>query len=143
MKKTNPPQPAWKKLLVYFSMLALALLFANSAKAQDPPQYGTPFTGVPDIRDVNLYQVHNRPYSAAGNFAGITARLDSIKALGTNVVYVMPIYPHGTDSRSSASPYSIKAFDSVATEYGTLTDFRNLVAGCRPAAEWPSYLILP
>jgi gliding motility-associated-like protein len=129
-QKPNTDQLLWKKLIVYFSILAVALLFANTAKAQDPPQYGTPFTGVPDIRDVNLYQVHNRPYSAAGNFAGIIARLDSIKALGTNVVYVMPIYPHGTDSRSSASPYSIKGFDSVATEYGTLTDFRNLVAGC-------------
>jgi len=120
----------WRKML-FFSMMAVALLFSSIVKAQtDPPQYGTPFTGVPDIRDVNMYQVHNRPYSAAGNFAGIIARLDSIKALGTNVVYIMPIYPHGTDSRSSASPYSIKGDTSVATEYGTLTDFRNLVAGC-------------
>jgi gliding motility-associated-like protein len=123
-------RPAWKKLL-FFSMMVVALLFSNIGKAQtDPPQFGTPFTGVPDIRDVNMYQVHNRPYSAAGNFAGITARLDSIKALGVNVVYVMPIYPHGADSRSSASPYSIQNFETVASEYGTLTDFQNLVAGC-------------
>ena len=120
----------WKRVCYYFSIITCFLLFANGVHAQDPPQYGTPFTGVPDIRDVNIYQVHNRPYSAAGNFAGITARLDSIKALGTNVVYIMPIYPHGTDSKSSASPYCIKGYDSVATEYGTLTDFRNLVAGC-------------
>jgi len=129
-KSLNKNRRTWKQLLLYFSMMIFALLLTTSAKAQDPPQYGTPFAGVPDIRDVNMYQVHNRPYSAAGNFAGITARLDSIKALGVNVVYLMPIYPHGTDSKSSASPYSIKGFDSVATEYGTLTDFRNLVAGC-------------
>jgi gliding motility-associated-like protein len=119
-----------KKMLFLFSIMAGILLFVSNARAQDPAQYGTPFTGVPDIRDVNMYQVHNRPYSAAGNFAGITARLDSIKALGVNVVYVMPIYPHGADSRSSASPYSIQNFETVASEYGTLTDFQNLVAGC-------------
>jgi len=126
----KPPRFCWKNIFFYFSLIVSLLLCVNTAWAQDPPQYGTPFTGVPDIRDVNIYQVHNRPYSAAGNFAGIDARLDSIKALGTNVVYIMPIYPHGTDSRSSDSPYSIKGFDSVATEYGTLTDFRNLVADC-------------
>lgn len=104
-------------------------LFQHSVHAQDPPQYGTPFTGVPDTRDVNMYQVHIRPYSAAGNLAGVIARLDNIKALGINVIYLMPIYPHGTDSRSSASPYCIKDFKSVASEYGSLTDLRTLVDG--------------
>src|SRR3978361_2308576 len=60
-----------------------------------PPQYGTPFSGVPDRRDANIYQVNMRAFSAAGNFAGVTARLDSIKALGINVIYLMPIYPVG------------------------------------------------
>jgi len=110
-------------------MLSLLLISSFSARAQDPPQYGTPFAGVPDTRDVNMYQAHIRPYSAAGNLAGVIARLDSIKSLGINVIYVMPIYPHGTDSRSSASPYCIKDFKSVATEYGTLTDMRSLVDG--------------
>jgi uncharacterized protein YjdB len=109
--------------------LLLVLLFTTSVYAQDPAQYGTPFASVPDPRDVNMYQVHIRPYSTAGNLAGVTTRLDAIKALGINVIYLMPIYPHGTDSRSSASPYSIKDFKSVATEYGSLTDMRTLVDG--------------
>lgn len=110
-------------------LLGVLLLFTFNSNAQDPPQYGTPFSGVPDPRDVNIYQVHIRPYSAAGNFAGVTARLDAIKALGINVVYLMPFYPHGTDSRSSNSPYSIKDFKSVASEYGSLADLRTLVDG--------------
>jgi len=111
------------------ALLLLLVLFATSAHAQDPAQYGTPFAGVPDPRDANIYQVHIRPYSTAGNFAGVTSRLDAIKALGINVIYLMPIYPHGTDSRSSASPYSIKDFKAVASEYGSLTDLRTLVDG--------------
>lgn len=104
------------------------LLFTGIALyAQDPAQYGTPYTGVPDSRDANIYQVHIRPHSAAGNLAAVTADLDRIKALGINVLYLMPIYPYGTDSRSSASPYCIKNFKAVGSEYGSLTDLRNLV----------------
>ncbi|PWB26669.1 Ig-like domain-containing protein [Flavobacterium sp. HTF] len=111
------------------TLICFLLLFASSVYAQDPPQYGTPFAGVPDTRDVNMYQVHIRPFSANGNLAGVTARLDNIKALGTNVIYLMPIYPHGTDSRSSASPYCIKDFKAVGSEYGSLADLRTLVDG--------------
>lgn len=122
---------AIKKSVYYVAaiVLSVCMLSASTARAQDPAQYGTPFAGVPDTRDVNMYQAHIRPYSAAGNLAGVTARLDSIKSLGINVIYLMPIYPHGTDSRSSASPYCIKDYKSIATEYGTLTDLRTLVDG--------------
>lgn len=118
-----------KKRGLLNAMLIFLSLFAVTAHAQDPAQYGTPFASVPNPMDVNLYQVNIRPFSAAGNLAGVTARLDNIKALGTNVIYLMPVYPHGTDSRSSVSPYCIKDFQSVATEYGTLTDLRTLIDG--------------
>lgn len=104
------------------------VLMAGSTYAQDPAQYGTPYTGVPDARDANIYQVHIRPHSAAGNLASVTADLDRIKSLGINVLYLMPIYPYGTDPRSSNSPYCIKDYKAVGSEYGTLTDMRNLVA---------------
>ena len=110
------------------SLVCLLISFTHLF-AQDPPQYGTPFPSVPDAWDVNMYQAHIRPYSAAGNLAGVTARLDNIKALGINVIYLMPIYPHGTDSRSSVSPYCIKDFKSVGSEYGALTDLQALVDG--------------
>lgn len=110
------------------TVLCLMVLTAGSAYAQDPAQYGTPYTGVPDARDANIYQVHIRPHSAAGNLASVTSDLDRIKSLGINVLYLMPIYPYGTDSRSTNSPYCIKDYKAVGSEYGTLTDMRNLVA---------------
>ena len=106
-------------VLIFFTML-----LATSVFAQDPAQYGTPYAGVPGRADVNMYQAHIRPYSAAGNLAGVSARLDAIRALGTNVLYLMPIYPMG----SSNSPYAITDFKGIAAEYGSLTDLRNLVA---------------
>lgn len=112
------------------ALFMMFLLFlCGSVHAQDPPQYGTPFAGVPDPRDVNMYQVHTRIFSANGNFQGVIARLDQIRALGVNTIYLMPHYPIGTDSRASGSPYCIKDFKGVGAEYGTLTDLRQLVDG--------------
>ncbi|MCX6269349.1 MAG: alpha-amylase family glycosyl hydrolase [Bacteroidetes bacterium] len=93
-----------------------------------PSQYGTPFGNVPDRQDAVIYQVNMRAFSAQANFNGVIARLDSIKALGVNVIYLMPIYPVGK-VKSVNSPYCVKNYTSVNTEFGTLTDLRNLVDG--------------
>jgi glycosidase len=92
----------------------------------DPPQYGTPFSGVPNRQDAIIYQVNMRPFSTAGNFAGVISRLDSIKALGINVVYLMPIFPVGNVNAFN-SPYCVKDYKAVNSEFGTLTDLRSLV----------------
>jgi glycosidase len=91
-------------------------------------QYGTPFAGVPDPRDVTIYQVNTRAFSSTHNFQGVINRLDQIKALGVNLIYLMPVYPVGS-LKSVNSPYCIRNLDSVGTEFGNLTDLRNLVDG--------------
>lgn len=91
-----------------------------------PPQYGTPFAGVPNREDAVIYQVNMRAFSASADFAGVTARLDSIKNLGANVLYLMPIYPVGK-VRSVNSPYAVQDYRAVNPEFGTLTDLRTLV----------------
>ena len=93
-----------------------------------PPQYGTPFAGVPSREDAAIYQVNIRAFSQGGNLAGVTARLDSIKAVGVNVLYLMPIYPIGT-VRGVNSPYAVKDYRAVNPEFGNLDDLRQLVDG--------------
>jgi glycosidase len=105
-----------------FAVLCLPL------NIQAQKQYGTPFEDVPDRRDASIYQVNMRVFSKEGNFRGVIARLDSIRALGFNVVYLMPIYPVG-QVRSVNSPYCIRDFTSVNKEFGTLNDLRELVDG--------------
>ncbi|MFC3563628.1 alpha-amylase family glycosyl hydrolase [Pedobacter jamesrossensis] len=119
-----------------FSFLAIQILVCHftteEAVAQQnfkyPQQYGTPYSRVPDRRDVTLYQVNTRSFSEKGDFAGVTARLDSIKALGVNVIYLMPIYPIGK-LKSANSPYATQNYDEVGEEFGTLNDLRDLVDG--------------
>lgn len=102
------------------------ILIGTLAYSEDPAQYGTPFTGVPDPRNAVIYQVNMRVFSSTRNLQGVINRLDSIKALGVNVIYLMPVYPVGTLNAFN-SPYCIKDFNSVGSEFGTLTDLRNLV----------------
>jgi len=106
-----------------FSIAQKETQFANAA----PKQYGKPFKKVPDRQDVTLYQVNMRAFSKDGNFKGVMERLDSIKALGANVIYLMPIYPVG-QVKSVNSPYCIKDYLDINTEFGTLEDLRLLVA---------------
>lgn len=92
----------------------------------DPAQYGTPYAGVPERMDATIYQVNIRSFSNSGNFQGVTARLDSIKALGANVIYLMPIYTLG-QLNAINSPYCIKDYKGINPEFGTLNDLRALI----------------
>lgn len=92
----------------------------------DPVQYGTPFNNVTNRQDAVIYQVNMRVFSQQGNFAGVVARLDSIKSLGANVIYLMPIYPVGMVNAVN-SPYCVKDYKAVNNEFGTLADLRALV----------------
>lgn len=113
-------------LLVARSQLVLSQ--SGVAKTTSYEQYGKPFDKVPDRRDVTMYQVNMRVFSPEGNFAGVTARLDSIKAMGANVIYLMPHYPVGK-LKAVNSPYCIKDYKAVNPEFGSLDDLRALVAG--------------
>lgn len=90
----------------------------------DPAQYGTPFSGVPETEEVVMYEVNLRAFSPA-NIQGVISKLDHIKSLGVNVIWLMPVFPIGTIN-SVNSPYSVKNYRMVNPEFGTLADMRNL-----------------
>ncbi len=89
-------------------------------------QYETPFADVPNTSDMVLYEINERAFSTTGNFAGILPRLDSIKALGVNTIWLMPIHPIGT-TKTVNSPYCVSNYKEVNAEFGNLEDLRTLV----------------
>jgi len=120
-------------------LVLVALIFAGCSKSTpftptptppvvtgDPAQYGTPYASVPATKDVVMYEVNIKTFPNA-NFAGVESRLDSIKALGVNVIWLMPTYPIGV-LKASGSPYSVKDYEGVNSAFGTLADLRTLVA---------------
>jgi len=89
-------------------------------------QYGTPYANMPATSDIVIYEVNERTVTPA-TLNGVTARLDSIKALGVNVIWLMPTYPIGV-LKSVGSPYCVMNYEQVNPSLGTLADLRNLVA---------------
>jgi glycosidase len=97
---------------------------------KDPAAYGTPFGNVPDTKNIVMYEVNLRSFSQQANLPGATARLDALKALGVNVIWLMPVYPVGQlkSAGGLGSPYSVKDYNAVNSEFGSLDDLRTFVA---------------
>jgi glycosidase len=72
-----------------------------------------------------MYEVNLRAFSSGGDIQGVINRLDQLKALNVNVIWLMPIYPIG-QINSVNSPYCVKNYIEVGSEYGTLADLRTL-----------------
>lgn len=81
------------------------------------------------LKNQMMYQVFVRNYSPEGTFKKVEERLDEIKALGTDIIWLMPIHPIGTVKRkgSLGSPYAISDYRAVNLEFGTMEDFKSLV----------------
>lgn len=98
----------------------------ESTPAPTYPQYGTAFEKMPAKEDAIIYQVNIRAFSQAGNLKGVQEKLAHIQELGANVIYLMPVYPIGV-LKGIGSPYAVKDYKAVNTEFGTLEDLRTLV----------------
>ena len=77
-------------------------------------------------KDAVFYELHVKAYADSngdgmGDFPGlVTARLDHLKALGVDCVWLLPMYP----SPFRDDGYDISDYCAVHPQYGTLDDFR-------------------
>ncbi len=80
------------------------------------------------VRDAIIYEVYPRSFSPGGDLNGVTEQVPRLQELGTSVLWLMPIHPIGRLRRKGTlgCPYSIRDFNAVAPELGTLDDFRRL-----------------
>lgn len=115
----------WIAAMVLMVLIFPACLQDEPDPVEEYEQYGTPFNQVPDTKDVVLYEVNIRAFSPHPNLQGVIDRIDSIKSLGVNVIWLMPIHPIGSIN-SVNSPYSVKNYKEVNPSFGTLDDLREL-----------------
>jgi glycosidase len=82
------------------------------------------------VRDAVIYEVYLRSFSHQGSFKALEQRLPELKELGVTVVWLMPIHPVGELNRKGllGSPYAVQDYYAVNPEFGTLDDFKSLVA---------------
>ena len=82
-----------------------------------------------EYRNQVMYSVFVRNHSVEGTFEAVRRDLERIKALGVDVIWLMPVHPIGKTARkgTAGSPYAISDYRAVNPDYGTLEDFRRLV----------------
>ncbi|HEV9035568.1 MAG TPA: alpha-amylase family glycosyl hydrolase [Puia sp.] len=82
------------------------------------------------VRRANIYEVNVRQYTPAGTFKAFAKHLDRLKAMGVEILWFMPINPisHTDRKGSLGSYYAVSDYTAVNPEFGTLADFRMLVA---------------
>jgi len=79
--------------------------------------------------NATVYQVYPRSFcdlngDGIGDIPGITSKLDYLKSLGIDVIWLSPIYKSPMDDNG----YDISDYQDIAPEFGTLADFDKLVA---------------
>ena len=116
----------------FYSLLVLVCLLASRTASADGNFSTATAHPVPEwLRAGVIYEIFPRDFSPAGNLNGVTAKLDELKNLGVTILWIMPIHPIGEKFRKGdfGSPYSISDYYAVNPNYGTLNDFKRLVAG--------------
>jgi maltose alpha-D-glucosyltransferase/alpha-amylase len=76
-----------------------------------------------------IYELHVKAFFDAnndgvGDFAGLVRKLDYLQELGVTAVWLLPFYP----SPLRDDGYDIADYTSINPTYGTMRDFRELVA---------------
>ena len=90
----------------------------------------TPLSPRPWWKDAVVYQIYPRSFldtngDGVGDLPGITARLDYLRDLGVDVVWLSPHF----DSPNADNGYDIRDYRQVMAQFGTMADFDAMLAG--------------
>ncbi|MBR1685000.1 MAG: alpha-amylase [Clostridia bacterium] len=87
------------------------------------------------LRNRLIYSAFVRQHTPEGTFRALMADLPRIRALGADILWLMPIYPIGEKARkgSVGSPYAIRDYRGIQPSLGTLEDLKALVHACHEA----------
>lgn len=126
---------------IFTGLAAFALIagsaYAMSSGPSEPAAGGSPWAPRNKVtlthpdwsRDAVLYQINVRQFTPEGTFRSAQAQLPRLKALGVDILWLMPIHPIGADHRKGTlgSPYSVRDYYAVNPEFGTEADFKAFV----------------
>lgn len=81
-------------------------------------------------KEAVVYQIYPRSFmdsngDGIGDLNGITSRLDYLKELGVDVIWLSPIYQSPNDDNG----YDISDYRAIMKEFGTMEDFDRMIAG--------------
>jgi glycosidase len=81
------------------------------------------------IKNASIYEVNLRQYTPEGTINAFAEHLPRLKELGIDILWLMPVNPIGVKNRKGelGSYYSVKDYQDVNPEFGTIDDFKALV----------------
>ena len=103
----------------------------QNAPMNPPTQPATTIQASPQDwwKNAVIYEIYPRSFQDSngdgiGDLNGITQRLDYLKELGVDAIWLTPVYP----SPQADFGYDISDYKNIDPQYGTLADFDRLVA---------------
>ena len=81
------------------------------------------------LRHQVIYSIFVRGHTKEGTFRALEGDLDRLRALGADILWLMPIHPIGEEGRKGTmgSPYAIRDYRAANPDMGTVDDLRHLV----------------
>ena len=128
-----PARTRFRLAVIAFACLAWRGACPVVAAPQDVPRRvvsGETARAVPAwLRQSVVYEIFPRTFSPEGTLNGVTRRLDDLRRLGIDVLWLMPIHPVGSVKAKGTwgSPYAVRDYFAVNPDYGAPADLRRLV----------------
>lgn len=109
------------------ALAAAALMGSGTAGAQAPAT--SPVKTTPWWQHAVIYEIYPRSFQdsngdGVGDLRGITARLDYLRALGVDAIWVTPFFK----SPNADFGYDVSDYTAIDPQYGTMADWDDLVA---------------
>ncbi len=123
-----------RNLYTIKSFIAISAIMASVALIvschQKPISTYSPVVNPEWSKGANIYEVNLRQYTPEGTFNAFRLHLPRLKEMGVDILWLMPIHPIGELNRKGAlgSYYSVRDYKAVNPEFGTMDDFKKLVA---------------
>jgi oligo-1,6-glucosidase len=113
-----------KRFLFYIFLLSLSSPYKNFAQNRSET------TDRKWWKEAIVYQIYPRSFKdsdgdGVGDLKGIISKLDYIKSLGIDVVWLNPIYSSPNDDNG----YDISDYRDIMKEFGTMADFDAMLQG--------------
>jgi len=114
-----------KKIIFYFLIL---VIISSCAKQKEKDETMNSATSRKWWKEAVVYQIYPRSFKdtngdGIGDLKGIISKLDYVKSLGVDVVWLNPIY----GSPNADNGYDISDYRSIMKEFGTMQDFDTLL----------------
>ncbi|MDE3212783.1 MAG: alpha-glucosidase, partial [Bacteroidota bacterium] len=116
--------------LASFLVAQFGLTSCNPSATHQTSQISDSIADTAWWKEAIIYQIYPRSFKDAngdgvGDLKGIISKLDYIKSLGVNAVWLNPIYV----SPNYDNGYDISDYYNIQPQFGTMQDFDSLLAG--------------